>query len=43
MLDSCGHVPQVERAEQTSDLLEGLFERAGALGPLPLSGTRRAA
>ena len=43
VLDSCGHVPQVECAEQTSDLLEGLFERAGALGPLPLSGTRRAA
>ena len=43
VLDACGHVPQVERAEQTSDLLEGLFERADAAHPLPLSGTRRAA
>jgi pimeloyl-ACP methyl ester carboxylesterase len=43
VLDACGHVPQVERAEQTSALLEGLFERADAADPLPLSGTRRAA
>ena len=43
VLDGCGHVPQVERAEQTADLLENLFERADALGPLPLSDTREAA
>ena len=43
VLDGCGHVPQVERAEQTSDLLEDLFTRADEAGRLPLSGTRRAA
>ena len=43
VLDGCGHVPQVERAEQTADLLEDLFERADALGPLPLSDAREAA
>ena len=43
VLDGCGHVPQVERADQTSELLGGLFDRAEALGPLALSTTRRAA
>ena len=43
VLDGCGHVPQVERAEQTSELLQGLFGRTEAPGPLPLSGRRRAA
>ncbi|HEV2057933.1 MAG TPA: alpha/beta fold hydrolase [Solirubrobacteraceae bacterium] len=43
VLDGCGHVPQVEQAEQTSDLLEELFTRADARGPLPVSGTRKAA
>ena len=43
VLDGCGHVPQVERAERTSELLEALFARAGATGPLPLSGAQRAA
>jgi pimeloyl-ACP methyl ester carboxylesterase len=33
VLDSCGHVPQVERAEQTNGLLERFFRRADALGP----------
>jgi len=43
VLDGCGHVPQVERAEETAELLEDLFERADALGPSALSGTRKAA
>ncbi len=43
MLDGCGHVPQVERAERTAELLEDLFERASAAGPLPVSGARKAA
>ncbi|MDQ3722884.1 MAG: alpha/beta fold hydrolase [Actinomycetota bacterium] len=43
VLDRCGHVPQVEHAEQTSELLEDLFERAEAVGQLPLSGARGAA
>ncbi|MBW3607543.1 MAG: alpha/beta fold hydrolase [Actinobacteria bacterium] len=42
VLDGCGHVPQVEQAERTSDLL--VFARADdARGPLPVSGTRKAA
>jgi len=43
VLEGCGHVPQVERAGQTSDLLEDLFARADARSPLPLRGTRKAA
>ncbi len=43
VLDGCGHVPQVERAEQTSELLLGLFDRTEAPGPMPLSGRRSAA
>ena len=43
VLDGCGHVPQVERAEQTSALLEDLFTRADALARLPLGGTQKAA
>ena len=43
VLEGCGHVPQVERAEQTSDLLEKLFARAGTAAPLPVSRARRAA
>jgi pimeloyl-ACP methyl ester carboxylesterase len=43
VLDGCGHVPQVERAEHTGELLEALFERAQPLGPLPLSGAQEAA
>jgi len=35
VLDGCGHVPQVERAAQTSGLLERFFARVDALGPLP--------
>jgi pimeloyl-ACP methyl ester carboxylesterase len=35
VLDGCGHVPQVERAAQTSALLERFFRRVDALGPLP--------
>ncbi len=32
VLDGCGHVPQVERAEQTAGLLRRLFANADALG-----------
>jgi pimeloyl-ACP methyl ester carboxylesterase len=35
VLDGCGHVPQVERATQTSGLLKRFFGRIDALGPLP--------
>ncbi|MGZ4267675.1 MAG: alpha/beta fold hydrolase [Solirubrobacteraceae bacterium] len=30
VLDGCGHVPQVERSEETIDLLQGFFARADA-------------
>ncbi|HEV2777420.1 MAG TPA: alpha/beta fold hydrolase [Solirubrobacteraceae bacterium] len=43
VLDRCGHVPQVECAEQTSELLEELFARADAPAALPRSGTQEAA
>jgi pimeloyl-ACP methyl ester carboxylesterase len=43
VLDGCGHVPQVERAEQTARLLEELFERADAPDRRPVSSARRAA
>ena len=33
VLDGCGHVPQVERAVQTTGLLQRFFSRADALGP----------
>ncbi|MDX6689322.1 MAG: hypothetical protein QOG15_779 [Solirubrobacteraceae bacterium] len=32
VLDGCGHVPQVERAEQTTGLLQRFFARVDALG-----------
>jgi pimeloyl-ACP methyl ester carboxylesterase len=35
VLDRCGHVPQVERPEQTAALLRRLFDRAEALGASP--------
>jgi pimeloyl-ACP methyl ester carboxylesterase len=37
VLEGCGHVPQVERAEQTAGLLRRSFDRAEAFG----SGQRR--
>ena len=43
VLEGCGHVPQVERPEQTIGLLERFFARVGALGPLPVIGSERAA
>jgi pimeloyl-ACP methyl ester carboxylesterase len=33
VLDSCGHVPQVERPEQTNGLLRRFFSGVDALGP----------
>ncbi len=41
VLPDCGHVPQVERAERTTDLLQRAFARADALGTR--AGPRRAA
>jgi pimeloyl-ACP methyl ester carboxylesterase len=32
VLDGCGHVPQIERPEQTAGLLTRLFARSGATG-----------
>ncbi len=43
VLDDCGHVPQVERAAQTSGLLERFFARVDALGPPPAVARRTAA
>ena len=36
-IDSCGHVPQVERAEETNELLMSFFERAEQAGFAPSS------
>ena len=43
VIEGCGHVPQVERAEQTIGLLERFFARVDALGPLRDVGSREAA
>ncbi len=43
VLDGCGHVPQVERAEQCSGLLQRHFGRIDALAPLPVARASRAA
>lgn len=49
VLDRCGHVPQVERAEQTAGLVKRLFAHAEALGasrvraPVATAAQRRAA
>ncbi|MGH2897654.1 MAG: alpha/beta fold hydrolase [Solirubrobacteraceae bacterium] len=43
VLDGCGHVPQVERAEQTIGLLERFFARVDALAPLQVARCERAA
>ena len=43
VLEGCGHVPQVERAAQTTGLLERFFGRFDALGPAPAVRSRRAA
>ena len=43
VLEGCGHVPQVERAEQTAALLKDLFARADTAAALPVSDTRKAA
>jgi pimeloyl-ACP methyl ester carboxylesterase len=42
VLDGCGHVPQIERPEQTNGLLRRFFAQADALGTARL-GRRRAA
>jgi pimeloyl-ACP methyl ester carboxylesterase len=43
VLEGCGHVPQVERPQQTIGLLERFFARVDALGPLHGVGSERAA
>lgn len=43
VLEGCGHVPQVERAEQTAGLLRRLFQRADAVGAGPARFARRRA
>ncbi|MGH2942362.1 MAG: alpha/beta fold hydrolase [Solirubrobacteraceae bacterium] len=43
VLDGCGHVPQVERAVQTSGLLERFFARVDPLGPRHAVDRERAA
>lgn len=43
VLEDCGHVPQVERAAQTTGLLERFFARYDAFGPVPAVRSRRAA
>jgi pimeloyl-ACP methyl ester carboxylesterase len=35
VIESCGHVPQVERPEQTNGMLERFFARVDALGAQP--------
>ncbi|MCW2985107.1 MAG: hypothetical protein JWR63_2677 [Conexibacter sp.] len=43
VLDGCGHVPQVERPEQTAGMLRRLFDRAEALGPRRFARAERRA
>jgi pimeloyl-ACP methyl ester carboxylesterase len=44
VLDDCGHVPQVERPEQTNGMLMRFFARVDALGAASVrSGVARAA
>ena len=45
LLESCGHVPQVERPEHTNDLLMSFFARADDTAPVrtPALPTRRSA
>jgi pimeloyl-ACP methyl ester carboxylesterase len=43
VLEGCGHVPQVERAEQTIGLLERFFGRVDALRPLRSVSAEKAA
>ena len=43
VIEGCGHVPQVERAEQTIGLLERFFARVDALGPVRDVSSREAA
>jgi hypothetical protein len=37
-IDGCGHVPQVERPEETNALLESFFRRAEAAEAAPAGG-----
>ena len=43
VLDGCGHVPQIERPEQTNGLLRRFFARADALRGAPARARRAAA
>jgi pimeloyl-ACP methyl ester carboxylesterase len=41
-LEECGHVPQVERAEETSEMLLRFFARAGRAGRVQQARSRQA-
>jgi len=43
VLDGCGHVPQVERADQTNGLLRRFFAQVDALSTFPRPGRRERA
>ncbi|MCX6386620.1 MAG: alpha/beta fold hydrolase [Solirubrobacterales bacterium] len=43
VLEGCGHVPQVERAQQTSDLLRSFFGDIDALSTQPRAASHRRA
>jgi pimeloyl-ACP methyl ester carboxylesterase len=43
VLDGCGHVPQVERAAQCSELMERFFARVDGLHAVPAASVREAA
>src|SRR3954463_566425 len=43
VLDGCGHVPQIERPEQTAGMLKRLFARADAMGTRRFARSERAA
>ena len=43
VLEGCGHVPQVERAEQTAGIMRRFFRQADALSALPRPDAARAA
>jgi hypothetical protein len=42
-IDGCGHVPQVERADETNELLLSFFARADAAAPDVPAGHRAGA
>ncbi len=43
VLDGCGHVPQVERANECNALMDDFFARIDAREPMPVTHVRKAA